>query len=357
MSGRICILKEVCQRADVLIAAVGRAKMINSEYVKDGAVVLDVGINRDENNKLCGDVSFTFLDRIEEVELNIVDRRWQSALALALTLPDICGGIAFPEIVKHYRDGRVMLDRQKNPTRDVGTQYIRWFDEYAGDYFKLSQSDEKPYICGERCWQLRCEYLHQNKGFLNDENNIRFHLGLNCGMSVCQLESMNIQENGNDIRIDIEQFCLRMCKAAKNYYDKVHLEKDFSLYNTPVLDFIQVTQKKKAASIIALVCGSERYAKGLKETLQFISDQIMLFYTPESAKTRLGRHKPDLWIVTEDMTSQPNQPWRADRTTPVILITGNPDAVEIKKNSGKLTVLSMPLSIVDLRKTVEIYVS
>ena len=76
-----------------------------------------------------GDVSFTFLDRIEEVELNIVDGRWQSALALALTLPDICGGIAFPEIVKHYRDGRVMLDRQKNPTRDVGTQYIRWFDE------------------------------------------------------------------------------------------------------------------------------------------------------------------------------------------------------------------------------------
>ena len=277
-----------------------------------------------------GDVSFTFLDRIEEVELNIVDRRWQSALALALTLPDICGGIAFPEIVKHYRDGRVMLDRQKNPPRDVGTQYIRWFDEYAGDYFKLSQSGEKPYICGERCWQLRCEYLHQNKGFLNDENNIRFHLGLNCGMSVCQLDSMNIQENGNDIHIDIEQFCLRMCKAAKSYYDKVHLEKDFSLYNTPVLDFVQVTQKKKAASIIALVCGSERYAKGLKETLLFISDQIMLFYTPESAKTKLGRHKPDLWIVTEDMTSQPNQPWRADRTTPVILITGNPDAVEIK---------------------------
>ena len=224
-----------------------------------------------------GDVSFTFLDRIEEIELNILDRRWQSALALALTLPDICGGIAFPEIVKHYRDGRVMLDRQKNPTRDVGTQYIRWFDEYAGDYFKLSQSDEKPYICGERCWQLRCEYLHQNKGFLNDENNIRFHLGLNCGMSVCQLDSTNVQENGIDIRIDIEQFCLRMCKAAKSYYDKVNLEKDFSLYNTPVLDFIQVTQKKKDASIIALICGNERYAKGLNEALQFISERSCCF--------------------------------------------------------------------------------
>ena len=51
-------LKEVCQRADVLIVAVGQAKMLNSEYVKPGAVVLDVGINRDEHNKLCGDVDF-----------------------------------------------------------------------------------------------------------------------------------------------------------------------------------------------------------------------------------------------------------------------------------------------------------
>ena len=65
------------------------------------------------------DVSFTFLDRVREIEQNIADRRWQSALALALTLPDICGGIAFPEIVKKNRDGRVMLDRQNNPTREI----------------------------------------------------------------------------------------------------------------------------------------------------------------------------------------------------------------------------------------------
>ncbi len=55
---RTANLKEVCKKADVLIAAVGKAKMINHEYVKAGAVVLDVGINRDENNKLCGDVDF-----------------------------------------------------------------------------------------------------------------------------------------------------------------------------------------------------------------------------------------------------------------------------------------------------------
>lgn len=51
-------LKEVTGRADILIVAVGKPRMITREYVKEGAVVIDVGINRDENNKLCGDVDF-----------------------------------------------------------------------------------------------------------------------------------------------------------------------------------------------------------------------------------------------------------------------------------------------------------
>ena len=49
-------------------------------------------------------------------------------------------------------------------------------------------------------------------------------------MSVCQLDSMNIQENRIDIRIDIEQFCLRMCKAAKSYYDNQNLGKNTLQY-------------------------------------------------------------------------------------------------------------------------------
>lgn len=51
-------LKAICKQADILIVAVGRPKMITSEYVKEGAVVIDVGIHRDENNKMCGDVDF-----------------------------------------------------------------------------------------------------------------------------------------------------------------------------------------------------------------------------------------------------------------------------------------------------------
>ncbi len=51
-------LKDVCKRADILIVAIGRPEMITSEYIKEGAVVIDVGIHRRENNKLCGDVLF-----------------------------------------------------------------------------------------------------------------------------------------------------------------------------------------------------------------------------------------------------------------------------------------------------------
>ena len=51
-------LAAVCREADVLIAAVGKAKLVTADMVKPGAVVIDVGINRDENGKMCGDVDF-----------------------------------------------------------------------------------------------------------------------------------------------------------------------------------------------------------------------------------------------------------------------------------------------------------
>lgn len=51
-------LKEVTKRADILVAAVGIAKFVKADMVKEGAVVIDVGMDRDENGKLCGDVDF-----------------------------------------------------------------------------------------------------------------------------------------------------------------------------------------------------------------------------------------------------------------------------------------------------------
>lgn len=57
-------LKEVTKRADILIAAIGKAKFVTADYVKEGAVIIDVGIDRDENGKLCGDVDFDSVSQV-----------------------------------------------------------------------------------------------------------------------------------------------------------------------------------------------------------------------------------------------------------------------------------------------------
>nr|WP_297174519.1 bifunctional methylenetetrahydrofolate dehydrogenase/methenyltetrahydrofolate cyclohydrolase FolD [uncultured Agathobaculum sp.] len=56
-------LAEVCRRADILVAAVGKAGFITPDMIKDGAVVIDVGINRDANGKVCGDVDPAVMDK------------------------------------------------------------------------------------------------------------------------------------------------------------------------------------------------------------------------------------------------------------------------------------------------------
>ena len=55
-------LAAICREADILVAAVGRPKFVTEDMVKPGAVVIDVGMDRDENGKLCGDVDFAHVE-------------------------------------------------------------------------------------------------------------------------------------------------------------------------------------------------------------------------------------------------------------------------------------------------------
>lgn len=61
-------LKDICKSADILICSIGKPKFFTKEYIKDGAVVIDVGMNRDENGKLCGDVDF---DDVSDMDISI----------------------------------------------------------------------------------------------------------------------------------------------------------------------------------------------------------------------------------------------------------------------------------------------
>lgn len=83
---RTADLKEECKRAEILVAAAGKAKMLDKEYVADGAVVIDVGINVDENGKLCGDVKW---DGLEE------------AAAAATPVPGGVGAVTTAVFCKH----------------------------------------------------------------------------------------------------------------------------------------------------------------------------------------------------------------------------------------------------------------
>ena len=58
-------LAEVTRAADILVVAIGRAKFVTGDMIKPGAVVIDVGMNRDENSKLCGDVDFESAEKVE----------------------------------------------------------------------------------------------------------------------------------------------------------------------------------------------------------------------------------------------------------------------------------------------------
>lgn len=79
-------LAETCQNAEILVAAAGKAKMLDERFVGEGAIVIDVGINVDENGKLCGDADF---DRIQE------------RAAMATPVPGGVGVITTAVLAKH----------------------------------------------------------------------------------------------------------------------------------------------------------------------------------------------------------------------------------------------------------------
>ncbi len=76
-----------------------------------------------------------------------------------------------------------------------------------------------------------------------------------------------------------------MYQAAKSYYDQVHKEKNFSLYNTPVLDFIQIRQKVRTDDLLIIMHGNKAYANGLKAVLEAFPGHILCFPPGREKKT------------------------------------------------------------------------
>ena len=106
--------------------------------------------------------------------------------------------------------------------------------------------------------------------------------------TLCELDRTRGQADRSDIRIDIEQFCLRMYQAAKSYYDQVHKEKISAFTIRRFLDFIQIRQKVRTDDLLIIMHGNKAYANGLKAVLEAFPGHILCFSTWEE-KRKTGK--------------------------------------------------------------------
>lgn len=93
--------------------------------------------------------------QIDDVRAAIDAGNLLSALALALTFPDVLGQVMYSNAGKKH-DGR-----------NIGVRYAKWFDEYVGAEYRAPEEpgsrELKSYFTGRMCWKLRCAYLHEGK--------------------------------------------------------------------------------------------------------------------------------------------------------------------------------------------------
>ena len=163
---------------------------------------------------------YTLIDRIEEIESDMEIEKWQSALALALTIPDICGQVEFSHIVVKRRDGTTK--------RNVGEQYRQWFSKYVEPYYadESGWNNEfkaiKPFFTAEMCYQLRNSFLHSGS---DDCELIEYCFSLHINSS--DSYHAGNHDNGIHASIDIKLLCERICTSARKFYSKWSNKKDF----------------------------------------------------------------------------------------------------------------------------------
>ncbi len=157
---------------------------------------------------------------IKEIESSLKSENFLAALALALTIPDICG-------------------KAEYPTDGNGIRYKKWYDEYIGKYERppdvYSEEDptkvvneEMPYMSGEIVYSLRNCFLHQgtpsiDKGKIREPRCQVTHFTLTIagamnGGSSSVSRNCFMSEDRRTLEINIVNLCVKLCLVAKNYY-------------------------------------------------------------------------------------------------------------------------------------------
>jgi len=168
------------------------------------------------------------IEKIESIKQALECECYLPALALALTLPDICGQIEYPDYVNEKGD------------RFCGKQYKTWFNEWVNHWYADTsgwtddyQKAKNPYFTGQMCYELRCSFLHSGNSDIKDfgeredgENRYSYHFELctngsdSFGM-MWETPQNNIDkktEKLKTVRIDIGTLCNNLCSSAERYY-------------------------------------------------------------------------------------------------------------------------------------------
>ena len=159
---------------------------------------------------------------IDDINRALENEAYFAALALALTLPDICG-------------------KAKYPNERNGARYISWYDEYVGKYeqcpCEACKENKMPYLSGEVIYQLRNSFLHQGTPNV-DKNKIRNECNKldKFTLVIEKKNEFDIYADASSVgmersyRVNVRRLCLILTLTAKGYYDKHKAEFDFFDY-------------------------------------------------------------------------------------------------------------------------------
>lgn len=176
--------------------------------------------------------------KIEDIKKALANGAYLSALALTLTLPDICGQVEYPD------------------EKYVGKRYIAWFNKYVYEvHFKYDGKYKDNYagteFDGDACYSLRCRYLHE--GNTNIKNK-KFELCITStddnGIYVSKhgvITQLDGRIREYSIRLDVRDLCNKICIAALHYYNA---NKDKGCFTDHIVKIIDIEKWSKSNIIV-----------------------------------------------------------------------------------------------------------
>lgn len=175
---------------------------------------------------------------IEDIDKALVAEAYLSALALALTLPDICAKAEYGDEIKINKE-----------------RYIKWYDEYIGQYEKPTEdfgANSTPYLSGEVVYQLRCNYLHQGTATVDKEKIKEERCKLDkLILCVAKTNDLDIYTDCSSVEynplhkeydVNVQRLCFLLKQASLHCF-KNNKEK-FNSFNYEIIDLDELTYGK-----------------------------------------------------------------------------------------------------------------